>query len=399
MGVELKVPFFRPSIDESEKNAVTRVLASGWLTTGQEALAFEEEFTQQLKQEYSSDIKSLAVQSCTAGLHLVYKALKLNKERKLIASPLNFISSVSPAIYCGAKVDFVDCAPNSMYPNANTLDALKKDKAHHIISILPMGGFHPYYDDMFEFAKERKLYTVEDAAHAYPASAYYMNEYKPYGTCADAGVFSFYANKTITTGEGGMVVSDNQDIIDAVTLYRNHGMDKISWNRFQNNPHQFSYDILDIGFKYNLPDILAAIGREQVKKAKNLLMKRRRIAEIYYKRLSERDYWILPECGDIYNWDVKTHSWHLFVLQINHPHINRDDFMQKLAEKGIGTSVHYTPLHMMTYFKTHYRYKPEDFPNAYTMFKKILSIPIYAELKDSEIEYVCNCLIEIGDKY
>ena len=390
MAHTISIPFAQPEVGTDEIQAIQKVIESKWLTTGKEALAFEKEFSEFLSVD---NLTALAVQSCTAGLHLAYKALNTNHNSTIISSPLTFIASISPALHCGAKVQFIDCAPNSMYPSAESLDSLPIHTSHHTLTTVPLAGYHPHYESLLALARDRNLYILEDVAHAFPAYTHYHNTRMPYGSLGDIGVFSFYANKTITTGEGGMIVSKNPEFIDTMSLLRNHGMNKITWERFNNAPAQFDYDILEPGYKYNLPDILASIGRVQLQKAKEFHQKRTQIAKKYLQALADRDYLILPSTPDA----ISLHAWHLFVLQITHPRLSRTEFMHKLAEKGIGTSVHYTPLHLMHYFKTEYGLKPEDFPNAYNMFQNILSIPIYPTLDDDSVNFICRTIIDIGD--
>lgn len=394
MSSNITIPFAYPHIEHDELKAVQTVLKSRWLTTGTEALEFEKEFVSFLQVK---KLQALAVQSCTAGLHLAYNALNTNNTHTVITSPLTFFSTVSPAIHCGAKIEFIDTAPNSLYPNASSLEKLivHTNKTNQILTLVPLAGYHPYYNELFELASQQKIKTIEDAAHAFPAQVSYNNSKTPYGTIADIGVYSFYANKTITTGEGGMVVSKNPELIKKISLLRNHGIDRNTWDRFSDKPEKFSYDISVPGYKYNLPDILATLGRIQLKKATIMQEKRFKIAQYYTNMLPQRSYLKIPEVHK----DSTLHSWHLFIIQITHPNLSRNDFMEKLAQKGIGTSVHYTPLHLMSYFKNISHYKPEDFPNALNMFYKILSLPIYPDLTHSQIEYICNAIIEIGDNH
>lgn len=390
MNTNITIPFAKPSITNDEIDAVIKVLKSGWLTTGSEAIAFEKEFINFLNVQ---KLQALAVQSCTAGLHLAFNALKIDARHSVIASPLTFISTVSMAIHCGAHIEFIDCAPGSLYPNAESVDKLPKHERQKVIILVPLAGYHPHYEQLFEIATQRQIYTLEDAAHAFPARINIKNTYHPYGTLANIGVYSFYANKTITTGEGGMVVSKNPELSQAMMLLRNHGMDKLTWNRYTDSPSKFSYDIIVPGYKYNMPDILATIGRAQLQRANALHKKRVNIAKRYFDRLSNRDYWTLPETPV----NLHDHAWHLFIIQINHPRLSRDDFMRLLQEKGIGTSVHYKPLHLMSFFQKNYGFTPYSFPNAFEVFQKILSLPLYPDLEEETLDFICNTIIEIGD--
>lgn len=376
------IPFARPSIGQEEEEAVLKVLRSGWLTTAGEAQAFEREFSDLVGAPYA-----LAVNSATAGLHLALEAMGVGAGDKVITTPYTFTATAEVIRYLQADPIFVDIDEKSL-----TIDIEKTAAAapqHNVKALLPvhMGG-HPC--DMYslqKIARENSISLLEDAAHALPV--HYNGSFL--GCMGDAGVFSFYATKTITTGEGGMVVTSDPAIAERIKVMRLHGIDREVWKRYTDNSASWKYDVIAAGFKYNLPDIAAAIGRVQLKRAHEFLEKRKKIAERYIDAWSGYDFLELPSAPE-------EHAWHLFILRIKSEKltINRDEFIQKLQAKGIGTSVHYIPLHIMSYYAKRYDLSPEDFPISLRVYTTAFSVPIYPDMRDHEIERVIEGVISIG---
>ncbi len=386
------IPFSKPSLDRQEYCAVQRVLESNWLTTGKECHLFETEFLNFLKQKSRSaqDLHTIAVQSASAGLHLSLKALGVKKGDKVVTTPYTFVSTVSAILHCGAQPVFIDCEKDSFFMDCNAFDILKTDNSFKVFLPVHISGCAPsYFKELCEIARKKNLVIVEDASHTFPA----YDENGFLGTQTDIGVYSFYANKTITTGEGGMVVCNDAVLAQKMLNLRNHGIDKEVWRRFTDSPSQWDYDIINLGYKYNLPDLLATIGREQLKKATQFQLQRRDAANYYIKKLSKRDYWILPPVPK----DSQSHSWHLFILQIKHPNLTRNAVICEMKKQRIGTSVHYKPLHLMTYYKNTFGYQPNDFPQAVETYKRVVSLPLYAGIHTDDLERICNTLITIGD--
>ena len=390
----ITIPFSRPSIGVEEYEAVRRVLESGWLTTGKEATLFETEVSDILSNN-TITYNTKAVQSATAGLHLCLKACGIGTGDTVITTPLTFVSSASSILYTGATPIFVDCKKNCIYPDEYAFETiLKNTNAKAWIPVHIAGCASDNFTTLLEIAKHAGVFIIEDAAHAFPAYYETPSKHKTFlGTMGDAGVFSFYANKTITTAEGGMIACADKTLAQKISTLRNHGIDRTVWDRFNNAPLHHEYDIQTLGYKYNLPDILAAIGREQLKKSFLFQEKRRAAAEYYCRRLSECEYLSVPTLQQ----NQHSHSWHLFIIRITHPTLSRNDFIQKLAEHGIGTSVHYKPLPMMTYYQKTFGYTPAMFPHACEIYEQIMSLPLYPDIQEEELEKVCNTIIQIGD--
>jgi dTDP-4-amino-4,6-dideoxygalactose transaminase len=236
-------------------------------------------------------------------------------------------------------------------------------------------------------ARKYEVPIVEDCAHAFPVRV----NGKYAGTIGTTGVFSFYANKTITTGEGGMVVTDDDSIANRIRIMRLHGIDRVSWDRYTSIHGGWHYNVVDAGYKYNLTDIAAAIGIEQLKKADVLQAKRKGVALHYSEGLKDQDFLILPAYSE-------EHAWHLFIIRIDETKltIGRDEVIRKLKDAGIGTSVHYIPLHIMPYYKNLYGFTPDRFPVALGNYRTSISIPIYPDLTHEQVERVISSLVDIG---
>jgi dTDP-4-amino-4,6-dideoxygalactose transaminase len=382
------IPFARPDIGKEEEEAVLRVLRSGWLTTAGEAKAFEEEFAR-----YVGVPCALAVNSATAGLHLALEALGLGPGDRVITSPYTFTATAEVVRYLGADPLFVDIAPGSFHINPEGLEKVLGGQARisggGVKAILPVhiAGEVREMDRITALARNYGIPLVEDAAHAFPSrvAAGFA------GALGDIGVYSFYATKTITTGEGGMVVTRDSKTAKRISLMRLHGIDREIWNRYTGAAASWRYAVVEAGFKYNMTDLAAAIGRVQLRRAEEFLDKRTRIARRYREAFLARDYLILP-C------ESEGHAWHLFLLRVDESRtLNRDDFIQALQEKGIGTSVHFIPLHIQPYWKNRYGFKPEDFPEACKTYSQVISLPIYPSMTEEQIERVIAAVITVGD--
>ncbi|MFW6288913.1 MAG: DegT/DnrJ/EryC1/StrS family aminotransferase [Spirochaetota bacterium] len=383
------IPFHRPSIGVEEEEAVLRVLRSGWLTTAGEARAFEEEFAAAVGARHA-----ISVNSATAGLHLALEAAGVTRGGRVITTPYTFTSSAEVIRYLGADPLFVDVRPDDFNIDPAGIEAaLARDGGQtrsRIQAILPVhiGGHPCAMTEIGAIAERAALPVIEDAAHAFPATA----AGRSLGTWGAAGVYSFYATKTITTGEGGMVVTDDDGLAHRMTVMRLHGIDREVWDRYTSTRPAWQYEVVEAGYKYNMPDILATIGRVQLRKADAFSARRREIASIYLKLLGDRDYLELPQPS-------AQSSWHLFMIRLRAQRlsIGRDRFVELLAERGIGTSVHYIPLHIMPYYRDRYSLKPTDFPISLDAYMRVLSLPIYPDLNDDEIARVVETVKAIGD--
>ena len=368
------IPFARPFIGKEEEEAVIRVLRSGWLTTGAEALAFEEEFTQFLKDAFlrNDGIRCLAVNSATSGLHLALEACGVGGGDMVLIPSYTFTATAEVVRYLGADPVFVDVAPGTFHIDPSALEQavsrLPPGKAKAVIPV-HFGGLSCDMKAIMEIARRYDLKVIEDAAHAFPIAE----------ITGDAGVFSFYATKTITTGEGGMIACRGE-IARRISIMRSHGIDRPVWNRYADIKASWYYEVVEAGYKYNLPDLLAAVGRVQLVRARDLLRMRQEIAAAYDAAFSGDGRFLIPATG---SGDAR----HLYPLRLNplQLQISRDEFIQKLNGAGIGVSVHFIPLHIMPYYKNRYGLAEEDFPETMKSYRQEISLPIWPGMSDSQV--------------
>lgn len=380
------IPFARPSLGREEEKAVIRVLRSGWLTTGEEARNFEAEFAL-----YINTKNALAVNSATSGLHLALEAFGVGPGDKVITSPYTFTSTAEVIRYLGADPVFADIDPETFNISPIEIERLLEEDPS-IKGIIPVhiAGRPCDMDAIMKLKKKYDIFILEDAAHSLPVK--YNDKFL--GTIGDAGVFSFYATKTITTGEGGMIVTNNSSAAKRMSVMRLHGIDREVWDRYTSDKPSWQYSIVDAGFKYNMPDILATIGREQLKKAYSFLEKRKKIAEFYFEIFSDLNYLQLPE-------QYKNHGWHLFMPRIipEKLTVTRDDFIKEIISKGIGISVHFIPLHIMPYYKKMYNFNAQDYPETLKAYNTVFSLPIYPDLTVNQLNRIVSAVIDTGIKY
>jgi dTDP-4-amino-4,6-dideoxygalactose transaminase len=368
------IPFHRPAIDEDEIQSVVETLRSGWLTTGAKVKAFEAEFAR-----YVGSKDAVAVNSGTAALHLALDAIGIKESDEVIVPAMTFAATAEVVLYFKAKPVLIDCQRDTLNLDPTQIEAAITSKTKAIIPV-HFGGQPCEMDRILEIAKKHNLRVIEDAAHALPAS----DHGRTIGTIGDITCFSFYATKTITTGEGGMATTDNSEWAERMRMMSLHGISHDAWKRYTKEGSWY-YEILSPGFKYNLTDIAAAIGIEQLKKCNEFWEARQRIAMNYAKAFADLQEIQLPTCRN----DVQ-HAWHLFVIQLNLERlkINRNQFLEALREKEIGTSVHFIPLHLHPYYRDKFGYKPEDFPNASAAFERIVSLPIYPKMTEGNVRDV-----------
>jgi dTDP-4-amino-4,6-dideoxygalactose transaminase len=431
------IPFAKPFIGPEEEAAVLRVLRSGWLTTGKEALAFEEEFRRFLQDGPPGERFCLAVNSATSGLHLALEAARIGPRQAVFLPSYTFTSTAEVVRYLGAEAVFVDIAPDSynMDPRAleAAVDAVAAGKTlggpgtgplrPRAVIPVHIGGFPCDMEGILAIARRRGLAVIEDAAHAFPAricmrTGEHVDQQTPHGvgpaqaaaienaegpaklnaaargnagpaapwagTAGDAGVFSFYATKTITTGEGGMVVTSRKDMAERIALMRCHGIDRTIWNRYTAPGASWYYEVQAPGFKYNLPDLLAALGRVQLSRAGELLAMREAIAARYDAAFAPLEGCVLSPPGG---------ARHLYTLRLREPE-KRDPFIEALARRGIGTSVHFIPLHLMPYYRDRYGLKAEDLPQSLARFRETVSLPIWPGMTSGQVDRVIRGVIE-----
>jgi len=388
------IPFARPFIGREEEEAALRVLRSGWLTTGSEALAFESEFASFLhtvpggEAPPGGDLRCLAVNSATSGLHLALEACGVGPGDAVLVPSLTFTATAEVVRYLGADPVFVDVAPGTFHmdPAAleETLERLPGGKARAVIPV-HYGGLPCDMDAIMEIARRRGLKVIEDAAHSFPSQVGGSHS----GTIGDVGVFSFYATKTITTGEGGMLVTRSREIADRVSVMRSHGIDRSVWNRYSDTGASWYYEVVEAGYKYNLPDLLAAVGRVQLSRARELLRMREEIAAAYDSAFCGDGRFLLPPTGP---GDAR----HLYPLRLA-PGISRDAFIEKLKAAGIGVSVHFIPLHTMPFYKNRYQLSEGDFPETMKSYSREISMPIWPGMTGAQVERVAAAVRAVAD--
>lgn len=381
------IPFARPSIGQAEIDAVARVLRSGWLTTGSEAQAFEREFG-----AFIGAPHALAVNSATAGLHLALEATGTRPGDVVIVPSMTFTATAEVARYLGAEIAFADIGADGMLIDPADVERVAAatvaggGRVSAIIAV-HLAGEVADMAALRGVADRYGAVLVEDAAHAFPS----RTAAGCAGTLGDVGVFSFYANKTITTGEGGMVVTSDETIAERIRTMRLHGIDREAWDRYSDPRGRWEYDVVEAGFKYNMTDIAAAIGRVQLRRADSLLVSRRDAAARYRESLTplEREHQItLPQ-------DRDGHAWHLFILRLSGTRGDRDGLAAALQDAGIGVSVHYTPLHRMTYWARRYPAASARLPHTERRFEEILSLPLYPDISPEEQRTVTDTVLRL----
>jgi dTDP-4-amino-4,6-dideoxygalactose transaminase len=379
------IPFHRPAIDEDEIRSVVETLESGWLTTGPKVKTFEENFGR-----YVGCKHAIAVNSGTAALHLALDAIGITEGDEVIVPAMTFAATAEVVLYFKAQPILVDCQRDTLNLDPTQIEVAITSKTKAIIPV-HFGGQPCEMDQILDIAKKHNLRVIEDAAHALPAS--YQG--RRVGIIGDITCFSFYATKTITTGEGGMATTENSEWAERMRIMSLHGISHDAWKRYTKEGSWY-YEILYPGFKYNLTDIAAAIGIEQLKKCDALWEARQRIAMNYAKAFADLQEIQVPSCRN----DIQ-HAWHLFVIQLNLERlkINRNQFIEALREKEIGTSVHFIPLHLHPYYRDKFGYKPEDFPNATAVFERIISLPIYPKMTEGNVRDVIVAVRQLIQEY
>jgi len=378
------IPFALPLTGEDEIAEVADTIRSGWLTTGPKTKLFEADFAEFVGVKYA-----LAVNSATAGLHLGLEALGVSRGDKVITTVHTFTATAEVIRYLGADPVFVDIEGDSFNIDCDAIEAaLIAHPEVKVIMPVHYAGQAANMTRIVELAKKYNVKILEDAAHAVPST----HNGQTIGTIGDVTVYSFYANKTMTTGEGGMVVTENDEYAKRISCMRLHGISKDVFDRFTSTKPSWYYEVVAPGFKYNMTDIAASIGIHQLKKAWLLQQRRQLIAEKYTAAFAA-----LPLVTPLVVNPADVHSWHIYVIQLKLEKLNigRDRFIEIMAEKGIGTSVHYIPLHLQPYWRQEYALKSDDFPKSSNAFERIVSLPNYPKMTDAEVDRVISTVSEI----
>ena len=405
------IPFARPYIGKEEEEAVLAVLRSLWLTTGRECLEFEREFGEFLSRSKAADtapaaqeeLYCLALNSATSGLHLALEACGLGTGDLVLMPSMTFAASAEVARYLGAEVYFIDTVKGGYHMDAACLErALQKIEKGRAKAVMPVhyGGLPCDMDAIMDIARRYDLKVIEDAAHSFPSlipNSSLSTCHSPLiyaGTIGDVGVFSFYATKTLTTGEGGMLVTRDKKIAERVKIMRSHGIDRSIWDRYTDTKASWYYQVVEAGYKYNMPDLLAAIGRVQLRRAMELLAMRAEIARLYDEAFSACEHLILPPTGP---GDAR----HLYPLRLalEKLSIDRDEFAIKMQERGIGVSVHFIPLHTMPYYKKRYSLRNEDLSETLDTYRRSISLPIWPGMSREQIEHVITVVKTLSYEY
>ncbi len=416
---EIKVPFHRAAITKAEEDAVLDVLRSGWLTTGKYALEFEKKFsaavsdTDKMKTARAEaelpvgDITSLAVNSNTSGMILAMEACGVREGTAVITTPYTFVSTAACARHLNADVFFADVEKDTYSIDPDKIEEiLIKDSQprgvdgkgpHRVRAIVPVhiaGNVCNMKRIMALAAKystpDNRIRVIEDAAHSFPSPTALGYA----GTIGDAGVFSFYVTKTITTAEGGMVCTRDQELARRMTVMRMHGMDRTTWDRYTSPRASWEYDIIAPGYKFNLPDVLAAIGCCQVDRAQHFYEQRKHIVDMYNEAFKNLDFIKLPPDGE-------GNSWHLYLMRIvpEKLKITREEFAKKMQAAGLGISVHFIPIFHFTYWRELYPdFTAQAYPNAEKQYSTTISIPLYPDMTEEQAQLVINTVIQIGNE-
>ena len=372
------LPFALPEIGEDEIAEVVDTLRSGWVTTGPKAKRFEQDFAAWLGEPEA--LHCVAVNSATAGLHLAQEALGIGPGDEVITTTHTFTATAEVVRYLGADVRLVDIDPATLNLDPALIEAAITPRTKAIIPV-HYAGLAADMPAILASARRHGLKVVEDAAHALPATC----DGQLVGTLgSDATVFSFYANKTITTGEGGMLVTRNAALAERARVMRLHGINRHAFDRFTAKVPSWYYEVVAPGFKYNLADIAAALGIQQLKRAHAFYAQRCRLAAAYDEALAGLPVVLPPKAAA-----GSQHAWHLYVLRLGcNAGIERDPFVERLFNAGIGCSVHYIPLHLHPYWRERYALRPEQFPHSQRAYERMVSLPLHTHMGIEDVQRV-----------
>lgn len=375
----MQVPFHRAPVGEEEAKAVSEVIRSGWLTMGPKTFEFEKDFAKYVGAEHA-----IAVSTGTAALHLSLEAAGVRADDGVLLPTTTFTATAEAVTYLGARPVLVDIDPVTMNMDSEGASRRITQKTKAIIPV-HLGGQPCDMDEILALARMHHLRVIEDAAHALPS------EYKGkrVGQISEFTCFSFYATKTLTTGEGGMITTNNSEAADRMRLMRLHGIERDAWKRYRADGSWF-YEVLEAGFKYNLTDFQSAIGLVQLSKCDAMRQAREAIAQRYSDAFSSHEELVIPTVQQ----DRST-SWHLYILRLRLERLNKDrnGFIEALHHRGVACSVHFIPLHLQPYYQRAWGYQPGDFPNAEKEYLSCLSLPIYPGMTEAEINHVISAVL------
>jgi dTDP-4-amino-4,6-dideoxygalactose transaminase len=390
------LPFSAPWFGPEEKEEILAVLDSDWITTGPRTRRFEQEFAAFLGAE-----DALAVNSCTAALHLALVSTGIGPGDAVITSPFTFAATANVICHAGARPVFVDIRPDTCNLDPINLDAFVRkscqwdatrrelrlrDGGQRVRAVIAVhyGGQPCQMDELRATAGAYGLVLIEDAAHA--AGAAYRG--RTVGLLGDLACFSFYPTKTMSTGEGGMLVARDPEVLRRARSLSLHGMSRDAWKRFGKDG-DWRYDVVEAGFKYNMTDLTAALGLHQLRKLPGFTQRRRELAARYHRELAGLPLQlpvVLPEAAS---------AWHLYAIQVLHPRVSRDALIDRFKERNIGCSVHYLPLHLMSFYRRHIGSREGDHPHTEAVSRRILSLPFFPRMSDADVDRVIAALREV----
>jgi perosamine synthetase len=372
------VPFHRPSIGEEEIAEVVDSLRSGWLTTGPKVDRFQRQFAAAVNARHA-----VALNSATAALHLALEAVGVTDGDEVVIPTYTFTATGEVVTYLHARPVLADIRADTLNIDVSTIESHLTSRTKAIVPV-HIGGQTCDMEPILELARARGLAVVEDAAHSLPAS--YKG--RPVGTIGDVTAFSFYATKTITTGEGGMVTTERDDYAARMKLMSLHGLSGDAWNRYSVRGHWY-YEVVDFGFKYNMTDLAAALGLRQLERMSTFQRRREQIARRYTDGFGDLDTCSVPRDAG-----YGMHAWHLYILELNLEalSVGRNEVIERLRERGVGTSVHFIPLNLHPVYQRTYGYQPKQFPIAEAVFERACSLPIYPGMADADIDHVIDAV-------
>ena len=376
------LPFSRPSISQAAIDEVIACLRSGWITTGPRVA----QFTESLKEYFQAPF-AMPLTSATAGLHLALLAIGLQPGEEVITTPLTFAATLNTIVLAGGKPILVDIDAKTLNMNVDLLEQAISSRTRAILPV-HFAGLPVDVDILYDIAQRHGLRVIEDAAHAIGS------EYKGrrIGSFGDTQVFSFHPNKNMTTGEGGCVVTRDQEMAERIAQLRFHGIDRQAWNRYGKHGSQ-DYEVVLPGYKFNMTDIQAAIGIHQLKDLNSFITRRNELANRYQEALSDWMQWTLPMRPQFDH----LHSWHIYTPLINEDitHINRDEFMRAMQERNIGTGLHYRAVHLYPFYRQAFGFKLGDFPQAEDVCERIVILPLFPGMTDAEHDRVLDVMYSV----